>query len=437
MEAATDREAVAAFVESVLDGTGWEVTKVRERGTRFEPPDWFWTSFAVTVAAGDEKRDLRLVAKGAMSPEAWEKLSDSLLRHGAGLPCDPINGVGYPVLFPDTQHAYWFYPFDPRMPNLPLAADPVRMAPILLGVGDDDPSAILAAARRIEVGRVRYTPEVGAILSYTLDIAGVPTKIFGKVQPGHRGLRTYKVVEGLWQAAASYPGYLNLPRPLGYIENFSLLLEEGVKGRPVSNKRRSAEYLVLPVAAAEALAVIHESRCESDERIEIRAELDRLDRVVEQFAYVLPSAHFLLRDLVAHMREKVRKTPEEEWLSTHGDLKYDQFLYHNDHYTLLDFDYFATAETSYDLGKFCAYLIPSHPKDWRDSAAAEDARLLFIRRYRELRPHATLRRFGIYESLQLALRAMSFMWAQVPGWERIAEIYLVMAFERLKSRVPE
>jgi hypothetical protein len=43
----------------------------------------------------------------------------------------------------------------------------------------------------------------------------------------------------------------------------------------------------------------------------------------------------------------------------------------------------------------------------------------------------------VYEALQLALRAMSFMWAQVPGWERIAEIYLVMAFERLKSRLPE
>jgi hypothetical protein len=436
MDAATDRKSVADFVESTLAGTGWELAKVRERGTRLEPPDWFWTTFAITINKDEETRDLRLVAKGALNRDAWAVLSDKLLDRGAGRRCDPVNGVGYPVLFPDTQHAYWFYPYDPRMPNLPLAADPVRMAAVLLGL-DEDPRRVLNSARHIETERVRYTPEIGAILRYTLDIAGVPTKIYGKVQPGHRGLRTYRVVEGLWRASARYPGYLNLPRPLGYVEEIGLLLEEGVKGRPVSNKRTSAEYQVMPASAAEALAVIHESGLDSDERIEIEAELGRLDRVVEQFSYVLPNGHFLLKDLVVHMREKVRKTREEDWLPTHGDLKYDQFIYHNDRYTLLDFDYFAVAETSYDLGKFCAYLIPSHPRDWRDSVAAEDARAMFIQRYRELRPDATLQRFGVYEALQLALRAMSFMWAQTPGWERVAEIYLVMAFERLKSRLPD
>jgi len=38
---------------------------------------------------------------------------------------------------------------------------------------------------------------------------------------------------------------------------------------------------------------------------------------------------------------------------------------------------------------------------------------------------------------RLALRAMASMWAQQSGWERIAETFLVMAFERLKSRLPE
>ena len=193
----------------------------------------------------------------------------------------------------------------------------------------------------------------------------------------------------------------------------------------------------MPAAAAEAIAVIHESGVESDEQIEIERELARLDRVVEQFAYVLPDGHFLLKDLVVHMRDRVRKTAEEAWLPTHGDLKYDQFVFHNDQFTLLDFDYFAAAETSYDLGKFCAYLVPSTPTDWQESVAAEEARAQFLTRYRELRPNATLQRFGVYESLQLALRAMASMWAQTHGWQQIAETFLVLAFERLKSRLPE
>ncbi len=436
MDVATSEDSVAIFAEQVLAGTGWQLDHVRRRSTRLEPPHWYWSTFAVEIYKDEEERSLRLAAKGALNPAAWEKLSDRLLRHGASKRCDPIDGIGYPCLFPETQHAYWFYPYDPNMPNLPLAADPIRMAGVLLGL-EDNPSKMLAASRNIDIERVRYTPEVGAILRYSFDQTSVPTKIYGKVQPGNRGLRTYQIVQGLWRAAAHYPGYLNLPRPLGYIDHMGLLIEEGVRGRPVGSNRTSTEFRLMPAAAAEALAVIHESGVDADERIHIEDELARLDRVVEQFAYVLPNGHFLLKDLVAHMRDRVRKTNEEDWLPTHGDLKYDQFIIHNDQFTLLDFDYFAFAETSYDLGKFCAYLVPSTPRDWKESAAAEEARQLFIRRYRELRPHATLNRFALYESLQLALRAMAFMWAQTHGWQRIAETFLVLAYERLKSRLPE
>jgi aminoglycoside phosphotransferase (APT) family kinase protein len=169
----------------------------------------------------------------------------------------------------------------------------------------------------------------------------------------------------------------------------------------------------------------------------IENELGRLDRVAKQFASVAPRAHFLLSDLIAHMRDHVRHSPEEQWLPTHGDLKYDQFMHHNGKMTLLDFDYFALAETSYDLGKFCAYLIPTNPRDWEDSMAAEEIRVQFLLRYQELRPYATLQRFQIYEALQLALRAMAAMWSQTRGWESVAETFLVMAFERLKTRLPQ
>src|SRR5256884_720351 len=437
MDAATSEDSVAAYAEDLLAGTGWQVDSVRRRGNRLEPPDSYWSLFKIGVShinKDEEERDLRLVAKGALNPEAWAKLAARLERHGAGNRSDPINGIGYPTLFPETQHAYWFYPFDPTMPNLPLANDPVRMSSILLGV--DSPGDVLAAARHLEIERVRYVPEVGAILRYTTDTGSMPGTVYGKVQPGGRGLRTFQVVNGLWTAAARYPGLLSLPRPLGYVEDMGLLLEEGVRGKPISGKRTSAAFAMTGVAAADALAVIHGYAGHSDQLIRIENEFLRLEKVLQQFAYVLPNGHFLLKDLITHMRERVRKTSEEDWLPTHGDMKYDQFIHHNDHYTLLDFDYFAIAETGYDLGKFCAYLVPSSPRDWRESVAAEEIRARFLHRYRELRPYATLQRFGVYESLQLALRAMAFMWAQTHGWERIAETFLVLAFERLKSRLP-
>lgn len=435
MELATSADSVAAFAEEVLAPTGWALEEVRRRGMRLDPPDSYWALFSADIYKDGEERDLRIVCKGALNPDAWESLSAHLIRHGAGQICDPINGLGYPRLYPDTQHAYWFYPFDPSMPNLPAAMDPLHMATVLLGV--ENAADVITAARRINIERVRYLPEVAAIIRYTLDLPGSPSKIFGKVQPGSRGLRSYKVVAGLWQAAARHPGLLTLPRPLGFVPELGLLLEEAIRGRPVGNNRLTSEFAMTGIAAADALAVIHESGVECEVRIEIERELERLDRVAEQFTYVLPSGHFLLRDLIAHMRDRLRKTSEEDWLPTHGDMKYDQFIYHNETFTLLDFDYFALAENSYDLGKFCAYLVPSNPDDWRESAAAEEIRLDFIHRYRELRPEATLQRFQVYEALQLALRAMAFMWSQQKGWERVAETFLVMAFERLKSRLPE
>jgi hypothetical protein len=433
MEEATSKAKVASFVDDVLAGTGWEVDSIRKRSTRLDPPT-YWALFNVNINKEEEERSLRLVAKGALSDDAWDDLAARLARDGNGKICDPLNGLGWPCLFHDTRHAYWFYPYDPAMPRLPVANDPLQMTSVLFGM--DDPAQRLSAANRIEIERVRYLPEVAAILRYTIDNGGATSEIYGKAQPGTRGLRAFRVVNGLWEASARYPGLLHLPRPLGFIEELGLLLEEGVPGRPVGGNRAKTEFAMAGLAAADALAVIHESGVEADQVIKIDYELARLERVIDQFAYVLPVGHFLLRDLVTHMRERVRRVEQEDWLPTHGDMKYDQFVYHNDRYTLLDFDYFALAETSYDLGKFCAYLIPSSPEDWRESVAAEDVRADFIRRYREMRPHATLQRFGVYEALQLALRAMAAMWSQSSGWERTAEAFLVLAFERLKSRLP-
>jgi hypothetical protein len=433
---ATSEDVVGEFVSALLAPKGWEVEEIRKRASRLEPPDRYWAMFEIQAKNDARARSLRLVARGAFGADAWEDLHARLERH-TGRPPDPIDGLGYPTILPQSQVAFWFYPFDPAMPGLPAAADPDTMTRLLLG-HDDHPSPLPEGVPSLAVERVRYLPEVGAILRYQFDTSAGPMSIYGKVQPGDRGLRTQKIVEGLWSTKVpNADGLLSLPRPLGFVDRYGLLLEQAIPGAPVQGNRRSNEFQNAALAAAEAVAVVHESGVETDIEIWLDAELERLDRVAQQFAYVNPQGHFLLSDLIVHLRNRARVAFAEEWRPTHGDLKYDQFVHHNGRYTLLDFDYYGLAETSYDLGKFCAYLVPSNPQGWEDTVAAEAARLGFLRRYLELRPHATVNRFPIYEALQLALRAMSFMWAQQHGWERISETFLVMAHERLYSRFPE
>lgn len=431
---ATDEPVVGKFVAGVLGDSGWQVESLRKRSSRLSPPEGYWAMYEILISKNEDERSLRLVARGAFDPLAWDRLCANLARY-EGERCDPINGIGFPRLFHDEQVAFWFYPFDPALPGLPSAADPATMTSVLLGLRDN---AYLPyeSPPQLDIERVRYTPEIGAILKYTLQTSGGPMSIYGKVQPGDRGLRAQRIVEGLWRASAANPGLLRLPRPLGWFESYGLLLEEAIPGEPVAGDRMSDEFKNVAVAAAEALAVVHDSGVETDIEIWLDRELDRLERVAEQFAYVHPEGHFLLSDLTTHLRKRARMAIDEEWLPTHGDLKYDQFVYHEGTFTLLDFDYFAVAETSYDLGKYCAYIVPSTPADWEDTVAAEETRARFLRRYLELRPHATLDRFPIYEALTLALRAMTFMWGQRSGWKKIAETFLVMGHERLYSRLP-
>jgi len=437
MQEATGTDAVAEFARQVLDGTGWEVRRIRKRASRLEPPHAYWVIHEVAINKEDEERKLRLVARGAFDLESWNLLRERLITEGAGRRCDPIDSIGYPHINDESQLGYWFFPFDLAMPGLPQATDAEAMWHVLSTLH----GGFAGSKRRIErlhVERVRYTPEISAILRYDLDEPdGMRSAVYGKVQPGHRGLRTYQLEQKLWRAAVESDGLLRIPRPLAFVRELGLLLEGAVPGEPVKGDRSSKEFQGVGTAAAEAIAVIHETGMEPDERIHIEKELDRLDSVAEQFIYVDPKAHFLLSELLLHIRDRLERTYEEEVVATHADLKYDQFMFDAGTYSLIDFDYFALAETSYDLAKFCAYAIPSAPGGWEDTVIAEAVRRSFLNRYRELRPHATLDRFQIYEALILALRAMTMMWSQHRGWEHAAEVFLVMAQERLNTRLPE
>jgi thiamine kinase-like enzyme len=292
----------------------------------------------------------------------------------------------------------------------------------------------------VKLELARYLPEISAIIRYDIETnPGAASKtIYGKVQHSGRGAESNRVMTEIWKEFKRSKLALRVPRPLGYYPELGLYLQDSVPGKALANDRTAPEYLPAVMQAAEALAAIHESGIPTVNELPLEAEVARLDRTLDQFALVHPNAYFLLREYLTHMRETLKKLPEEEWLPTHGDFKYDQLLVDPDtgNYSLIDFDFFGRAETSYDVARFCAYVMPSMPKDWEQSYAGEQARQAFLRRYRELRPDATLHRFPIYESVNLAGRAMTLMWSQMRNWESAAESMLVLAMERLKSKAP-
>src|SRR5260370_21034785 len=102
MEAATDKESVAAFVEEILAGTGWEIDSVRHRMDRMDPPNGSWSVFAGDIYKDEQPRSLRPDARGALNSPAWPQLTGrpgwQRARH-AGY---PTNARADPQLPPET-----------------------------------------------------------------------------------------------------------------------------------------------------------------------------------------------------------------------------------------------------------------------------------------------------------------------------------------------
>jgi len=284
---------------------------------------------------------------------------------------------------------------------------------------------------------VRYLPETSALLRIELTTdPGGAVSLYGKVMRADLALKSERIMRELWQASVASGGRLAVPRPLGFYPELQLQLQGAVAGEEVGGDRTSPVFMEGALAAADALAVIHDGGIATDLDLSLDAELERLDGVVEQFALVHPGGHRLLRQLLEHIRNRQARTRAEEHVSTHGDLKYDQLIRTRDGYCLVDFEEFGVGETSWDLAKFCAHAVPSAPVNWEESAAAEKARVAFLERYLHNRPQANLPRFPVYEATHLATRSMVLMWTQSDTWRDAADNLLILAMERLKERPP-
>ncbi|TMC49779.1 MAG: hypothetical protein E6J14_06060 [Chloroflexi bacterium] len=448
VEQATGIEAVTALVEQrIVAGSDWELASIRRSFVRLEPPRFYWVVYRVRLqrhAAGNggavegstEQRVLHLAGRACFDPGDWRDFRQRLVATYGEARFDPLGDLGYPILFDQTQYALWCFPVDPTLTTLPAAIDVVAMRRLLRRQRSQLP---VEGARigGVAIEPVRYLPEMSATLRYRVEVGGSQqVDLFGSVRRGDAGAEMDRVMRGLWELSQRSDGALRVPRPLGYHPDLRLRLEEAVSGDTVSGDRTAPEFAAAALAAADALAVIHDSDLDAPSELLLEAELVRLDSVLDQFALTHPSAHPLLRQLLSHIRSQLGRTPEEEWVPTHGDCKYDQFVEHDGAFYLVDFEDAGAAETSWDLGKFCAHAVPSMPAGWEDTAAADDARRAFLERYRELRPHATLQRFPVYEATHLASRAMVAMWSQLRGWRDAAEVLLVVAMERLRSQAP-
>ena len=436
IKAVSEPEAMALFLaEQVFGPTlpSVQVKKVRTKpGRRFEAPRMLWNVYEaeLEMPGGIEARVL-FWTKAFFSDEdceAYKTRTHRLLESNNGNPLDPH---GYARFFPDLNLFLFFFPSDPVFPRLGKVSTPASVEPLLIEHFKKLRPG--AAIQSITSTRVKYLPEISCILRYEADIGEEqPLTIYGKVQHSRRGAMTFEVMTALWALPARANGDLVLAEPLGYYPHDDLLLQSALPGEEVKGDRHSEIFLNQCQVAGRMIGHIHASGIPVGEPHTAEVEIDRIYKRLEEFKLSAPRVYMLLRDLMKQISAKEQRLPAETPVPSHGDYKYNQFLWDGRSYGMIDVEYFVQAEPSFDLGKYCGHLWPASPKDWSDTAQAKEARRIFLDAYLAVRPSYDGRRFSIYEALSLATRALVVTWSQGRNAAYMAETLTALGYEQLK-----
>jgi len=437
IKALSEPDAIADFLAQSVIGPVLPAVAVRKvravAGRRYEAPRVLWNVYEaqLELPGGTEIRPLVWTKAFFNDAECEEYRSRShwVLNHRNG---NPLDRSGHVKFFPDHNLFVYFFPTDPTFPNLPTVFDADAMRPTL------EPHFKYlrpdATVRSLEAIRIKYLPEISCIVRYDADIGeDKPLSIYGKVQHSRRGAFTYDVMKALWDVPERASGELILAEPLGYYPKLDLILQSDLPGDDVKGDRHSDIFMAECEAAGRTIAYIHNSGIQVGTPHTIEVEIERLTNRLEQFKMSSPKVYFALRDFLKQVSARAERVLAETPVASHGDYKYNQFLYDGQNFGLIDVEYFVQAEPSFALGKYCGHLAPSIPKDWSDTDRSNTGRRIFLDAYCSVRPEYRGSRFALYESLSLATRALVITWMQGRNWDYTAQTLIALAYERLKT----
>jgi streptomycin 6-kinase len=374
---ALETDCVREVLERSLPecATGLRLEQLKVRSVRYEP------GRRCTLLYSARFRGPRGGRRGS-----WP-LAAVVLPEGR-TPADPPAGRRAPrdsplrtavVRMPDADMAVYPYPFDPELPELTHACDPVAVRGALGAAWKDHG----IRPRRVSVQRLGYTPLARAALGFEIlgerRDTGLPEirRLVGKLDATRSATDLFARNLAMWRAAR---GRIDLVPPVGYLPSLGLFLQERLEGTRLADLAAGARFLKRMRQAARSAATFHGLELPLRSRRGPTREAASVPRWGNVLSAIRPGSAARVQRLC----DRIAADLEDRAAITgpvHADLHPANLLVSRDRLIFIDLDNAALGDRLLDVGRFLAAIRTTSYRVHGRADGLSDAGEGFLTRY--------------------------------------------------------
>jgi aminoglycoside phosphotransferase len=270
----------------------------------------------------------------------------------ASPPCPPAFGCAAVAHLPRLDAVAWAFPNDPRLAHLREVVDPDAVRRHL------PYDRLPAGAERapVEVGIVRYKPEVRCITRYRLVGENQTLTLFGKTFAHAGAGEIARRMATLAGRLGDDPNAFVVPAPMGWTDSVRTVWQLGLPGTPLLDVLDETNQPALAGAAGRGLARLHAVEIEGLPRTALG---DRLRATREQAAEVadaFPRLRARLEAIATRLEREAWFLPPAPEGLVHGDFLLKQLVVDGGRLGVFDFDNFSVGDPIQDLANCIADL---------------------------------------------------------------------------------
>jgi aminoglycoside phosphotransferase (APT) family kinase protein len=303
---------------------------------------------------------------------------------------------------------------DPAIPTLRVVLDPRELGHHLRAVGP--PPA--EAPKDLQVRVLRHHAGKRCVVELTWEAGGESRSVIGKVYAKDRS-DVYRLMQALRRAGLGSDPECSIPRPMAYLEELQLLLQEKVEGRPATESFLSDDEPRRTAAAercARWLATFHAIAPRSGPSFPPSRHRVALQQWVGRLTALGPPIADQAGALFARLDAAASALSPIEPCTIHGDYTHHQVILAPGRTVTLDWDRHRLADPGDDVARFIVGLQRLALRCRGSMAALDGAADAFVRTYVASGRPDVVTRLAFHRAAICLEHAKHDVHKQGPGW---------------------